>query len=171
MTKWSRVAAWTLVGLMITNIASAACYFILQKELRQTREPPPAVMGSVFPVFSGVDVQGQKWESHDAPCHVLRITDDSCSFCKKDKPSYDAFLDAARQASCEIIELAPRAGGMTYYPRPGVVQLKFVDADVGAALFPFATPHTVILDRKWTLQSSRRGIFDEKSLASSVALL
>jgi hypothetical protein len=60
---------------------------------------------------------------------------------------------------------------MAYDPRPGVVQLKYVDADIGSALFPFVTPQTIILDADWSVRMTRRGVFDESSLASSIALL
>ena len=128
-------------------------------------------MGAGVPAFSGVDVGGAKWESKGAPCRVIRITDDHCAFCKKDKPSYAKLVEAARRSSCEVIEVAPRAGSMAYDPRPGIVQLKFVDADLGSVVGSFVTPQTVIVDKDWKLLANRRGIFDEKSLNSTVALL
>lgn len=89
----------------------------------------------------------------------------------RDKPSYEKVLQAARAASCEIIELAPTAGKMSEDNRPGVVQLKFVDVDVGAVLAPFATPQTVILDANWAQKFNRRGAFDDKALAENLSVL
>ena len=171
MMSWSRIATWGLAGLLVTNAAGIAFYFSLKTQLAKTREPPVSAIGSKFPSFSGVDVNGVNWVSRDARCHVIRITDDRCSFCKKDKPAYEAFLEAARRSSCEIIELSPKSGNMADDPRPGVVQLKFVDTDLGAVLSPFVTPQTVVVDEDWSLKMTRRGIFDEKSLANSIALV
>ena len=172
MKVWSRIATWSLVGLITANVAGAACYIVLQKQLLRSRRPQPSLaVGEQFPAFSGVDVRGARWESKNPPCRVIRIADDSCAYCKKDKPSYEKFVDAARRASCEVVEMSPRAGGMADNPRPGIVQLKYVDADVGAPLFPFVTPQTIILDRDWSVKWTRRGIFDDKSLAASISLL
>lgn len=168
---WSKLGARALVGLMALNITAATCYFFLQERTRKVRQPVVTDVGSAFPSFSGVDVTGVRWEAGDVPCRVIRVTDDNCSYCQKDKPSYRAFLDAAKGASCEIIELSPKAGHMAEDPRPGVVQLKFVDADVGSALSPFVTPHTVILDNSWSMKWNRRGVFDQESLAAAIAVV
>lgn len=168
-----KIATWGLVSLMAVNIAGTAYYFALQGQFRQAKVSAKAALadGSKFPAFSGIDLRGARWEAGDAPCRVIRIADDHCAYCKKDKPSYEKLVDAARHASCEIVEMAPRGNGMAYDPRPGIVQLKFVDVDVGAVLFPFATPQTIILDRDWSVKMTKRGIFNEQSLASSIALL
>lgn len=171
MNRWSKFGTYMLVGLIGINVAGTVYHFVLEDRLRKVRRPPVVEVGEKFPVFSGVDVRGAKWEARGAPCRVIRITDDHCAYCKKDKPSYATFLDAARRASCEIIELAPRAGQMAEDSRPGIIQLKYVDADVALMLYPFATPETVILGGDWSLKLLRRGIFDDKSLASSIALL
>ncbi len=60
---------------------------------------------------------------------------------------------------------------MAYNSRPGIVQLKFVDADVGAALYPFVTPQTIILDNHWSVKLTKLGVFNENSLAGAIALL
>lgn len=171
MKGWFRFCTRAMVGLMAVNIIAAACYFLLQERVRKLRQPVVAEAGSAFPAFSGIDVAGARWKARDVPCRVIRVTDDKCSYCRKDKPSYAAFLDAARSASCEVIELSARAGQMAEDPRPGVVQLEFIDTDVGPALFPFATPHTVILDNAWSIQWNRRGMFDEESLEAGIAVV
>jgi hypothetical protein len=171
MKRWSTLATLGLVGLMAFNVAAAAYYFVLQGQLKSARQPRVVEAGSQFPVFSGVDLSGGKWAAGDAPCRVIRITNDDCHFCKKDKPSYAKLVDAARQASCEIVELAPKAGTMAKDPRPGVVQLKFVDADLGPVLAPFATPHTIIVDKNWTLKLNRRGYFTEEALSEGLSVL
>jgi hypothetical protein len=171
MKLLSKIANWSLAVLIVVNIAGAVFYFVQQRQMRQATPEPMLSDGSKFPAFSGIDLQGAKWTAGDAPCRVIRIADDRCTFCKRDKPSYEKFVNAARRASCEIIEIAPMANGMAYDPRPGIVQLKFVDADVGAVLFPFVTPQTIILGKDWSVKMNRRGIFTEESLANSVVLL
>lgn len=171
MNMWAKLRSWGLAGLMVFNIAALGYYLVLQKRLDEVKEPPVSAVGGRFPTFSGVAITGAKWEAADAPCRIVRVTSDNCPYCDSDRSSYETFVAAARLASCEIVEVSPKAGNMTLDPRPGIVQLKFVDADLGPVLAPFVTPQTIILDRNWTLQWTRRGMFDEKSLASSVALL
>jgi len=171
MKVWSTITTWTLVSLMAINIAGTAYYFVLKRQTNRAKPQPALAEEHRFPAFSGIDVLGAKWEARDAPCRVIRIADDQCSYCKKDKPSYTRLVDAARRASCEIIEISPRAGGMAHDPRPGIVQLKFVDADIGSVLFPFVTPQTVILDGNWSVKMTKRGMFNEQSLESGMAIL
>lgn len=172
MKKWQlRIATWGLVAFAIVNISGTVAFFVLQEKVRTARRQPSLTEGAVFPAFSGVDVQGVSWESGDVPCRIIRITDDNCEFCKTDKPFYGQVLDAARRASCELIELAPRAGGMAHDPRGGVVQLKFVDTDIGSLLFPFATPQTIIVDQDWRVRMTNRGVLNEMSVARAIALL
>ena len=171
MKRWSSIAAWGLVVLIALNSVGTVCYFLLRGQLQTARSAQTLAEGDRFPKFSGMDVRGTSWEPRTASCHVIRIAEDHCGYCKKDKPSYDRLLDAARRDSCEIIEIAPAADGMAYDPRPGVVQLKYVNADIGSVLFPFVTPQTIILDSNWSVKMTRRGVFNDESLASSVALL
>jgi hypothetical protein len=171
MKKWSKIASMALVALIAINIAATAYYFVQIRQIRQAKPRASLAESRKFPMFSGIDLKGSKWKAGDAPCRVIRITDDHCAFCKKDKPSYEKIIAAARNASCEIIEMAPNAGAMAYDPRPGIVQLKFVDSDIGSVLYPFVTPQTIILDRDWTVKMTRRAIFDEKSLAAGLAIL
>ena len=171
MKDWSKIAAWGLVGIMAVNIAGAAYFIVLQRQMRGARPQATLSDDTRFPVLSGIDVRGVSWVASNSPCHVIRIADDHCSYCKKDKPSYDQIVKEARASSCEVIEISPQAGGLAYDPRPGIVQLKFVDADIGSVLFPFVTPQTVILDKNWTVKMTRRGVFTDQALASSVALL
>ncbi len=168
---WSGVFKYALIGVMTINIAGTAWYLVQRNQLRGLQKPPASVEGSKFPAFAGVDLKGVKWQPQDAPCRVVRITDDDCVYCMKDKPAYTTILDAARAASCEIIEMSPRAGRMAEDKRPGVVQLKFVDTNIAPAIFPFATPQTLILNRDWVVDWSRRGILDEKALALGLSAL
>jgi hypothetical protein len=171
MKIWTKVGPWLLIGFIGINILGAAYHFALQGKQRKVRQPAVVEMGSKFPQFSGIDVQGVSWKARTAPCRVIRVTDDHCAFCKKDQPAYETFVDVARKASCEIIELSAMAGKMAANPRPGIVQLKFIDTDVSPVLYPFATPATVILDGAWSMQWMKRGTFDAKSLSEGVTML
>lgn len=170
MNGWSRVLTFLMVGVTALNVAGAALYLVLDR-VKQSKAQPMLPNGSLFPKFTGVDLKGAAWASRDVPCRVVRITDDNCAYCRLDQPFYDSILSAAADASCEVIEMAPRSGGIAYNPRPGVVQLKYVDTDVGAAIYPFATPQTIVLDRNGSVRMNRRGAFDERSLAGTIALL
>jgi hypothetical protein len=171
MKRWSQILTSLLVAATVVNVAGVAALFILNGELKKAQPRPTAKIGDAFPRFSGVDLHGARWASADPPCRIVRMTDDNCPYCRQDAPSYASLLKAAAAASCEVIELAPQAGTMKYDPRPGVVQLKYIDADMSAVMFPFVTPQTVVLDRDWSLRMSRRGAFDDKSLATTMALL
>jgi hypothetical protein len=171
MKAWSAISAIALIGITAGNFAAASYYFVLEARIKRTQPRQQVAVEGGFPEFSGLDIQGSEWAPRDAPCRVIRISDDGCVYCRKDMPAYERFLDVARRASCEVIEMSPIAGGIAYDPRPGVVQVKFVDADLGSVLFPFATPQTLVLDRKWSVRMNRLGAFDDKSLSAGITLL
>ncbi len=171
MTRWSTFLSWSLIVLMGANIAGSAYYFIVKRQLAKTKAPMVANIGSEFPRFSGVTLKGEQWSSRDLHCLIIRVTNDSCAFCKRDKLLYATLLDASRKSSCEVIEMSPKAGEMVEDSRLGVVQLKFVNTDLGSVLFPFATPQTVILDSSWSIKWNRRGYIDMKALQQSLAVL
>lgn len=169
--KLTKVGAWGLVGLMVVNLSAGAYHIHLQRSAVGVKRGVPFTAGESIPEFSGVDISGNTWTAADAPCRVIRLTDDDCVYCRKDKPSYTALIEAARRSACEVIEISPKAGRMTADSRPGVVQLKFVDADVGSAIFPFLTPTTLVVDGNWKLKWGKRGVFNDKSLAEGIAAL
>jgi hypothetical protein len=151
---WSRPTTWS------SNWTSAA---------RPTppRQQQAIVIGSKFPMFSGVDIEGVTWVPRDSACRLIRITDDNCAYCNRDRSAYESLVRAATSASCEIIEIAPRAGGISGSPHLGVIQLKFTDTNLGAVLYPFVTPQTLLLDENWTVRMNRRGITDESTLETA----
>ena len=168
MRKWS---IWCLCGLMASNIAGVSYYVAVEKRIAGIRRPAVTEVGGTFPAFSGIDLHGARCNSQDPPCRVIRITDDNCSFCKRDQASYQKLVSAAHRASCEIVEMSPKAGRMADAPGRGIIQLQYVDTDIGSVLAPFATPHTVLLDREWSLAWGRRGALDEGSVADALAAL
>lgn len=171
MNKWSKVLSGCLIALMAVNAFGTAYYLYLKRQRIEVREPVASAIGAKFPPFSGIDVEGRFWQSRDSACRVIRVTDDDCSFCKKDMPAYGDLIMVALGASCEIIEISPMAGQMTANPRDGVVQLEFVDTDLGSTLYPFVTPQTVILDGQWHIKWTKRGMLDRDSLAKGLAVL
>lgn len=165
MNKLTNVLVWTLIGLVACNLILAAISFRLKYELYQHAK------GEVVSLVSGVRVDGSPWRASPASCHVLRITSDNCPYCKSDHDAYMAFRQAARQTSCEIVELAPRAGEMREDAREGVTQLKYIDADLGPAIFPLATPMTFVLDGNWKVKWMRRGTFSAATLDDGIQAL
>lgn len=164
-----KAASWAVAGLVVVNACAGVGYLLVERQLESARRPAMSAIGGKFPAFSGVDVSGQRWVATDAPCRIVRVTADSCEFCGIDKPAYEALLDVAREARCEVIELSPRAGQMARNERLAVVQLSFVDTDLGSVLAPFVAPQTIILDGAWTMKWIGRGMFSENTLASSMA--
>ena len=65
MSKLSRFATWGLVGLIAVNIAGAAGYVVLQKQLHKAPPQPALAIGNKFPEVSGMDVRGVKWKSQE----------------------------------------------------------------------------------------------------------
>jgi hypothetical protein len=45
-----------------------------------------------------------------------------------------------------------------------VVQLQFVDMNLGRVIYPFLTPQTILLDRNGRVKWQRQGSLDERSL-------
>jgi hypothetical protein len=167
----SKIVTLGLIGLIALNIAGTAWYVMLQHEIRSAKPTASLAEGSKFQLLSGIDVQGAAWKSHDASCRVIRVTDDYCAFCKKDAPSYDKIVDAARRSSCEIIEISPLAQTMAANPRSGITQLQFVSGDIGTLLYPFVTPQTIVVDKDWYVKMTKRGGFDEQSLSDALSLI
>lgn len=165
MKTLTGILFWTLTGLMICNLVLVACFAWLKYEFHQH------ALGEVTPIISGVEVDGSQWHSQPASCRVIRVTEDDCQYCRSDEASYAAFRQAATQVSCEILEIAPRAGDMRKDARDGVVQLKYIDVDIGPSMFPLMTPMTFILDGNWKVKWMRRGTFSELALEDGIRAL
>jgi hypothetical protein len=168
---WPRIATTALLGIMLCNFALATGFFVQRRHLDHVREYSPLKGADRVPPVSGIDVNGALWQSKAAKCHVLRVTDDGCTFCRRDLPNYQRLIAVARDMSCEIIEIAPQAGRLGRDPRPGIVQMKYVTAALGPAVYPFVTPETVVLDKDWSVRYIRRGMFDEETLDDAIEVL
>jgi hypothetical protein len=167
MKRISEVVLLAIGLVTASNIVLAARYFMLRSELQAASEKPVSI-----PPLSGVELSGRHWASRDAPCHVLRITADECPHCKADRVSYDKLVQTAVERGCEVIEVAPRAGDLSDAHRPELVQLKYVDVDLGLAVVPYVTPHTLVLDRNWAVRWKRRGeLSDQTAIQGSNAIL
>lgn len=167
MNRLWKVLSWSLTTLVILNVASVLTHFYLKDRLLNSSQQQAIAIGSKFPMFSGVDINGVAWVPRNSTCRLMRITDDNCPYCNRDRSAYESLVRAATSASCEIIEIAPRAGGISGSPHLGVTQLKFTDTNLGAVLYPFITPQTLLLDESWTVRMNRRGITDESTLETA----
>ena len=92
-----------------------------------------------------------------SPCYVVRLTEDSCPYCRQDSSEYRRVIDAARNAGCLVVELGPRSGDIARRDEAGPLQLQYVDMSFGEALVPSATPQTIILDKDAVLRWHHQG--------------
>ena len=171
MKNWSKVGAVMLMGIMAANVVLAGAYFLQKQHFGHLQQYSQAPGSDRMPPVSGIDINAAPWKSADTKCHLVRITEDTCAFCRRDRLNYERLSQAALQSNCEVIEIAPRAGKLGPNARPGVVQMKFVAVDLGPAVYPFVTPQTVVLDRNWAVSYIRRGMFDEKALGDAVEVV
>jgi hypothetical protein len=167
-SRWARSLILVLTG---ANLISLAGYFALRWHVNHLGHKPQLAVGSVFPAFLGIDIEGERWSPQKAPCRIIRVTDDDCTYCKQDRNEYQSLVTAGVIASCEVVEIAPRASGIGRTVMNGVTQLKYVNADLGEALFPFVTPQTIIVDENWVVQLTKRGVLDSSSTRRAVAIL
>lgn len=165
MTKLARLLGWSLIGASVCNLVLAADIFYRRSELRRNES------GATIPMISGVRLNGESWRASLASCRVIRITKDDCPYCRLDKSAYAEFVQAAKQADCEILELAPRAGDMSEDVREGIVQLKYIDTDLGPSVFPIGTPMTIVVDATWKVKWKRLGAFSSSSLKDGIRVL
>lgn len=165
MINWRAFLILGLVGVLACNAVLAAHIFALKRELYGHG------LDAVVSLISGVRIDGERWVSSQSACHVIRFTADECPYCRSDEAAYAAFINAARQASCEIVELAPKAGGIRERSREGVVQLKFIDQDLGPSIFPLVTPQTIVLNRDRAVKWMRRGAFSASSLDEGITVI
>lgn len=119
--------------------------------------------------LQGVDLHGRTWPGISGDCHIIRITQDSCTYCKRDSTRYGSLVDHARQRSCGVVEVAPLAGSMAVHDRHGVTQLKYISREIGGPLIPIVTPQTVIVDKDGKLMWMRRGAFTDASLNAAIS--
>jgi hypothetical protein len=158
--SWKLVLA-VAIGVNFSAVIYAVC---VRYELRQLE------FGRPIEGLSGIDLHGKNWvSSASAPCHVVRVTRDECIYCALDKPSYVELIDEALKYRCEIVEIAPRPGQMRENQRTGVVQLKYVDYDLGRGRY--VTPETFVLDKRLSVRWSRRGAMDATSLRKAKGVL
>jgi hypothetical protein len=167
----TKLIKYLLMALMAINIIGVAIYIGLRFHISDIRPKPALTVGTSFPAFTGIDVDGDYWVPSAARCRLIRVTDDDCSFCESDQPAYQSLVNAAAAESCEIIEIGPRATGIGRKPAHGVTQLKMVNADIGSVLFPFATPQTIIVDENWVVRLTRRGTLDKRSIRNGLKVL
>lgn len=171
MKNWTKVATTALFIVMGANVVLAGGYLLQKRQLARDQQYSRQPGANRMPAIAGVAVSGDLWKSSGAGCHMVRVTEDSCAYCRKDRPNYERLIETALQANCEVIEVAPRAGKLALDVRPGVVQMKFVTTDLGPAVYPFVTPQTVLLNENWEVAYIRRGMFSEQALGDATAAI
>lgn len=126
-------------------------------------------MGPVPPP-SGLLLSGHAFDASRYSCHLLRITSDSCPYCKQDEELFLRVARQAKQLSCSVVAVAPRAGGMAYVPGAIYEQLEYVPLSFGGAIDPYLTPQTIVLNRSGSVVWWRAGAMttDDEAQASEV---
>lgn len=164
MLSTSRIISRALALAIAINVALGVTHLVLAHELSTHGR------GETLALRSGVTVTGERWSGvPSAPCHILRMTSDNCEFCKDDEVAYARLRAAAARSHCQVVEVAPTAGMLTEDAREGVVQLRYIDHDLGTLIEPFITPHTIILDSEQSVKWMRRGTFDQSALTEAIA--
>lgn len=124
-----------------------------------------------FPIPSGYLLDGKYLAAKNAPCYLIRISSDSCPYCRLDHSQYARLLQEAQKAKCETIILAPIAGEMKLKEDSPALQLQYVDLKLGRTLKPFMTPETILLDGTRRPTWQREGSIDNGSLAQALRAL
>lgn len=126
---------------------------------------------AVFPHISGVLYDGSVLQVDPMTCVLLRVTSDSCPHCREDKSRYGQLRQSARSVHCKILEVSPRTGQIKGRSDPDVAQMKFVDMQLGAALIPYETPETIVLDNARRVVWVHEGSLDDSALSTAVKSL
>lgn len=125
-----------------------------------------------FPVPSGY-LQNKKYmASGAAGCYLIRVSADGCPYCRLDQRQYTQLVQQAQKALCETVLLAPKTGQIKWEGNNGgVMQLQYVDMDLGRALNPYFTPQTILLDKKGLIVWDQEGSMDDDALTAAVSAL
>jgi hypothetical protein len=148
---------YVIVVLIVTVAIELSVFMWLRGGPRRGPVPPP----------SGVLLSGKPFDAAGHSCHLLRITSDSCPYCKQDHEVFLRLAHKAQQLSCSVVALAPRAGGMAAVTGATYEQLEYVPLSFGAAIDPFLTPQTIVLNRSGSVMWWRAGVMSGDDEASA----
>lgn len=148
-----------LVIATLINMVAISIHLKLSHELHEYGR------GVKVPIASGVTLLGEKWQADPSVrCHVVRMTSDDCQYCEQDEAAYEEIRVIAKQSQCQVIEVSPIAGKLAPNLRDGVIQLKYVNEDLGVVVEPFITPHTMVLGPGGTLVWMHRGVMGRSAI-------
>lgn len=101
--------------------------------------------GRPFPPPAGYTIDGRRVHRSPTACYLIRVTSDSCPYCRQDEKEYQLLRTQAKSAECTVVEVAPMAGDIVaaFEDR---IQLEFIDAEFAGALVPYLTPQTLIVE-------------------------
>jgi hypothetical protein len=154
----TKIAHGLIVALVVLSILELGLIYALR------RVSGLYSAGEKFPALSGYLLNQRFWVAPSVPCQLLRVTSDGCPYSVLDQRQYWALLQRAREAGCLTVVVAPRNGDVELNEDSNVVQLQFVDMNLGRVIYPFLTPQTILLDRNGRVKWQRQGSLDERSL-------
>lgn len=137
--------------------------------LRATRGVGLYRDGSSFATPAGYTIDGRYVSLEAAACYVIRVTSDTCPYCRQDLSEYQALRSQARSAGCAVVEVAPTAGDIAATD-PDRIQLQFINLSLAADLIPYSTPQTLIVGGG-TLRWHRLGSLRKADIAGAIELL
>jgi len=162
-TMLRRIANITIVVLIVVNVAEVLLFFKTRSGARMYHS------SAQFPAPSGYLADQGFLSPEPAPCFLIRLSSDACPYCRLDRGLYMHLVRQARQAGCESIVLAPKAGQVkSGGVSSGTLHLQYVDMKLGRALVPVLTPQTIILDRAGRIVWDREGSMDKRALSDAL---
>jgi hypothetical protein len=95
-----RACNFAIVVLVAICILELAFFLGIRRRANLYRLDEP------FPEPSGYLLNSQYMASRAAPCYLLRVSSDSCPYCRLDRQQYERLVQEAQRSSCETIILA-----------------------------------------------------------------
>lgn len=130
---------WLLLTPLLMIVVAAELVIFLWL----SRSPLPELTG----VPSGVLLDGNLFDASGSRCHLIRITNDSCPYCKDDYDIFRRLAERARHQSCSVVAVSPQAGRMALVPNAPYEQLRYVSLAFGRTIDSSFTPQTMIADQ------------------------
>ena len=119
-------------------------------------------LGQPFPQIFGYSIDMRYVPPAEAPCHLIRITDDDCPYCREDQIEYGRLVAEAQHAGCRLTTIGPKTGDVALQPGTGGLQLQYIDMRLGRALDPWSTPQAILLDASRHVVWHRQGPITER---------
>ena len=101
-----RVCRIAVVALILASVAEVIFFVALRNggSLYSARDS--------FPVPSGYLLDSKFMPAKAARCYLIRISSDTCPYCRLDQGRYIQVVQEAQRTGCETIILAPVSGEM-----------------------------------------------------------